>query len=565
MLLGLVALLTFGAAQAPSLTISVDGASRQLALAPSTEWVEAWSAGPLDVWIASRKQGASWTVEYELSARTLTSKLETITLELPGCAPKRIAVGMKWPAGRGISGRIGEDLPLYADWQTRKQKFGPLEIKLPTITDVAAQADWATKKLAGLRAAIAARTSSGYPIDDTMDGIFAAQKDSPAWIGPWACWVAPDPGPGAPGGSGINHTTGWQDNEPYARLACEIEALAMGRMWCFHNADGSWYSVDQFREPGKVSPNCTSEANIKPEAFGGSKDPTDPLWRPISISHYPRVLRYCQAAYEMTGSPLARRHLIQLAESARLQFSEWAQDSHGGGWIAWNLTSWEVLVAQNPPHSGLIAPQFGQGWDRNTGWMLWAAAEAKKAGMNWTPGWSDWAQRLVKALTTTQMENGLFCRAWIPAYPKEDVCAVMHEALIGMGLLAIHVQAGIPIPSVLPKQAHTLYQEAPSGVYHGGVGPLHFLAVAPRNGQPYKTITKGFSEPSLTTDPGDPIVAESYLAAVYALTKDESFLQSALKFGTPAATREQKLKQMQSPANGLMERYWQAYLLAQMQ
>jgi hypothetical protein len=136
-----------------------------------------------------------------------------------------------------------------------------------------------------------------------------------------------------------------------------------------------------------------------------------------------------------------------------------------------------------------------------------------------------------------------------------------------MGLLAIHVQAEIPIPTVLPAHARTLYQQAPVGPYHGSVGPMHFLAVAPRGGEPYKTITKGLAEPSIQppTDTGDPIVAESYLAAVYALTKDESFLASALRFGTPAATRAQKVQQMSATKNPLMQRYWQAYLLAQLQ
>jgi hypothetical protein len=551
-----------------SVSVTVDGASRELELSASSAWEERWSAGPLDVWVASRKQGAGWTVEYELSARALVPKVETVTIQVPGCASKVIAVGMQWPAGRSLSGRVGEELPLLPDWSARKQSFGPLNIKLPEIPDVAAQAAWAASKLAGLRAAIAARTSTGYPVDDSLDGIYASHgAQDPAWKGPWACWTMPDPGPGAPGGSGIDHTTGWQGNEPYARLACEVEALAMGRMWCFHNADGSWYSVDQFRQPDQTSPICASEANIKPSAFGGRNDPDDPLWRPISLSHYSRVLRYCQAAYEMTGSRLARRHLIQLAETARLQFSEWAPLGTGAGWIGWNLTSWEYLAQHHPPHSGLIAPEFGLGWDRNHGWMLWAAAEAKKAGMEWTPGWADWAQRMVGALTTSQMENGLFCRAYVAAHPTEDVCAVMHEALLGMGLLAIHVQTGIPIPTVLPGHARTLYQQAPTGPYHGAVGPLHYLAVAPRGGEPYKTITKGFGEPSIQppTDTGDPICAESYLAAVHALTGDESFLASALRFGTPATTRQLKLDQLRKPRKSLMERYWQAYLLAQLQ
>ena len=567
--LALLALAAPLRAQAPpKFVLTLDGARRELALSGSGAWLEQWSAGPIDVWIASRRQGQGWTVEYELSARAPVEKVGTLKLEIENGASRLVPVGMTWPAGRSLSGRLGEELPLLPDWAERKKRFGPLELPLPAIPDVAAQSAWAAEKLAGLRAAIAARSKSGFAIDDALDGLYRdhGEKD-PAWIGPWACWTMPDPGPGAPGGSGIDHATGWQDNEKFAELACEVEALAMGRMWCFHNADGSWYSVDQFREPGATSPNCTSEANTKPPAFGGHDDPEDPLWRPISLSHYARVLRYCQAAYEMTGSPLARRHLIQLAETARLQFSERGQVSTGGGWIAWNLSSWEAL-AKAQPGSGRIAPQFGLGWDRNHGWMLWAAAEAKKAGMPWTPGWNDWAQRMVGALATSQMPNGLFGRAWRDDVDKtQDVCGVMHEALLGMGLLAIHVQAGIPIPSVLPRHAHVLYQEAPTGPYSGAVGPKHFLAVAPREGAPYATITKGFGEPSIQppTDTGDPIVAESYLAAVYALSGDASFAASALRLGTPAATKEQKVAGMRRPENSRMQRAWQAYLLAQLQ
>ncbi|MBK7642378.1 MAG: hypothetical protein IPJ19_04930 [Planctomycetes bacterium] len=557
-----------GFAQAPVVTLRVDAASREVELSATTDWLEKWSPGPIDVWIASRKQGTGWTVEYELSARAPLQGVGAVTIEVPGYPKQRIEVGMTWPAGRSLSGRVGEELPLYEDWEARKRHFGPLEIALPNIPDVAAQAAWATAKLAGLRAALAARTKTGYPVQDWLDGLYAGHgEQDPAWRGPWVCYTAPDPGPGAPGGSGIDHTTGWQDNEPFARLACAIEAVAMGRMWCFHNADGSFFSVDQFRAAGKLSPNCTSEANIKPPEFGGAKDPNDPLWLPISISHYPRVLRYCQAAYEMTGSRLARRHLIQLAETARLQFSECGQDAHGGGWIAWNLTSWEVLAAQHP-HSGLIAPQYGLGWDRNHGWMLWAAAEAKKAGMPWTDGWKDWSKRMVGAITLTQMPNGIIGRAYRDDASKaDDVCALMHEAVLGLGLLALHVQAQIPIPTILPAHARTLYQKAPTGPYHGEIGPLHFLVVAPRGGEPVAKIERGYGEPSIQppTDTGDPILVESYLAAVSALSADASFLESALHLGVPAPTRAAKVQQMSNPGNSLMLRSWQAYLLAQMQ
>jgi hypothetical protein len=555
----LLALASSGGAGPDSLQVIVDGTSRAFPLPASSAWSETWSAGPIDVWLAARKQGAGCTVEYELSARARVH-VDSLTIHVPGYADRPIAVGMDWPAGRSLCGRAGEELPLLPDWPTRKQTFGPLEIELPKIEDVPAQTAWAAAKLTGLRKAIAAR-QGGFAIDDSLDAIYAGEPGHPAWIGPWACWVAPDPGPGVPGGSGIYHCSGWQDNEAYARLACEVEALAMGRMWCFHNADGSWYSVDQFRDAQQLSPNCASEANIKPPAFAGP----DPLWRPISLSHYPRVLRYCQAAYEMTGSPLARRHLIQLAESARLQFTEDGVIETGASWIAWNLSSWEVL-AQAHPHTGVIAPGRGCGWDRNHGWMLWSAAEAKKAGMRWTRGWADWAQRMVDAMTTSQMPNGLIGRlSRDEVSHTEDISAAMHEALLGMGLLAIHEQAGIAIPTILPDHAHALYQVAPRGSYHGQVGPLHYLACAPRErDEPYPTITHGFSEPTAVDNPGDPIVVESYLAAVYALIADPSYRNCALQFGVPAPTAAVKRARMQATKD-LMLRNWQAYLLAQLQ
>src|SRR5262245_5834492 len=121
----ILALRLCAAAQDPQLlTVSVDGASRTLELSASNAWEERWSPGAVDVWIASRKQGQGWTVEYELSARAPVAKVETVAIQVPGCAAKVIAVGMQWPAGRSLSGRVGEELPLLPDWPKLKQTFG---------------------------------------------------------------------------------------------------------------------------------------------------------------------------------------------------------------------------------------------------------------------------------------------------------------------------------------------------------------------------------------------------------------------------------------------------------
>lgn len=549
--------------QPPRLRLFVDGVVTTVYLNTSTEFQAQWVPGtPLDLWVASKKVGSRFCVEWELSTRSPQPSIQGFAIEVPGETTYTKFVGVNWPAGRRLCGRIGAELELVDAWQKPvlgyHDKFGPLEMRLPTIWDKEYQTSWAADRLAACRTALA--TGGFFTVDDTFDGI------SVPWIGPFPCYGQLDPGPGAPGGWGIYHSTGWQDNVQYARLAAEMEAMAMCRMWCFYNADGSVFSSDQF--PPNTSPYCSSENNNKPVPFNAG---SDGLPYPISLSHYTRVMRYVGAACEMTDSLLARRHMISLAETGRLMFSErsiLATLELGSGFIAFNLRSYEnrsIAVGSNAKLSDLFQEM---GWDRNQGWLMWCVAWAKKLGMPWTAGWQDWSQRILACMIRNQMVNGIVGRVLRgDVSTTVDIAAAMHECLLGLGILALSKQTGIATPGWDLNHAKALFRPpTPSGPYSGAQGVIHFMAVGTNLGAPYATITSGYGEPSIDppTDIGDPSHNETYLAAMYARTGDARWLANSLNFGTAAATLDAKRVEMMASTE-IMKRSWEAYLLGILQ
>ena len=464
--------------QRRTITVNVGGQFRSVTANDGSDWVETWlpaDASGVDVWLAHRRVQGGYQVEWELTTRARLEVGPSFSIAVPGQSTVTVPVTTAWPAGRRLSGRVGPELDLWDHWSKPggfKDRFGPLNARLPNVPASWMQQSTWTGQLATLRAVRAAQTGS-ITFEDSTDGIIEA------WRGPWACWERADPGPGSPGGSGIFHADGWQNCVEYARLACEIESVSMGRMWAFYNADGSVFGVDQFL-PG-ISPACASEASAKPAQFPGA----DEVWTPISLSHYTRVMRRVGLAYEMTGSRLARRHLISLAECARLQFTEsgvLATLELGSGYLAWNLTSWEnrsIAVGNNGRLSSIYA---GTVWDRNQGWALWCASWAKKSGMPWTPGWQNWTERLLACFSRNQMPNGLLGRTNRGDVDagNTDIAASMHEALMGLGVLAAQTQVGIDMTAFLNAQAATLYRtNSIKGPYSGQVGPVHFPAVGP--------------------------------------------------------------------------------------
>lgn len=523
-----------------SVTITIGAQVRiiELPLLQITGWTEGWMPGDVDIWFSCRKFGTSYQLELELSRRT-PGYVEQIKID--GDFTKTIPVAMEWPAGRALCYRLGVDPVMHPSWRRRRTKFGPLDLQLPSIGDKAAQQADALAKLAGLRAAVAARAP--FQVENVIDAVTR-------WIGPFPVYLPDDPGPGAPGGQGVYHSRGWQNCEGYAQLACEVSALAASRMWSFRRAiDGAPLSVDHY--PGSaITPNVVPAANIKPPGWEGP----DPLPLPVADSHHGRYLSWLIAAWEMTGSPLARRQILSAMETQRLAWTERGVVAVGGGWTAENLSTYEAL--------SMAAPGQGGPWDRRHGWLAWGAAMVKKLG-GWSPGWQAWSQKLLGSLERSAQPSGLVARVQRPDVSLTiDVAAAMHEALVGIGVVALCYRTRIARPSFIERQANTLYRTGPRGNYYGSVGPEHFLAVGPHGGASYPAVTSGFPEPSLPSEPGDPAHVETYLACLG--KTDATRLQDSCGFGTPAATLAMKRAMLESTTDS-MGRHWTAFLLAELQ
>lgn len=528
----------------------------------NSDWVETWTPGQIDVWTAVRYVDGELQAEYELSCRNPIT-IHNLHVVINGYGTITIPVNRLWPAGRAISGRVGAEWDFDATWDP--DNAGPLDMKLPTYSDQASIAAAYAAHLSTLRNNIAVGRAGDSnalcTFEDSQDGILS-------WEGPFPCWGLQNGGASAPGGQGIYHPWGWQQSTEYLRFCVEAEAVAMSRMWCFRKADGTHASVDDYLPD--LSPRVDDEAAIR---LSGWDSGADLVMRPQSVTHYSRVLRYVGFVAEATRSPLALRHLKQLAECARLIWTENGQIAaveFGNGWTIRNLSTYAALTYNRPRHTGLYTA-YGAGWDRAQAWPMLCAAHAKKLGMTWTAGWQDWASTILSALEWAQMPNGLIGRVPMPptsGYPLGfDICASMHECLLGIGAKALSYQTGIAIPGIDAGHAQALFNYAndPTAlqeqVYSGQYGPWHWIAVASNGGAPLTYLSNGYSEPSNPLNPGDPAHNETYLAVKYATTSDANWLTRSLKFGTQAADLATKKSNCAGTTN-IINRNWEAWLYA---
>ena len=227
---------------------------------------------------------------------------------------------------------------------------------------------------------------------------------------------------------------------------------------------------------------------------------------------------------------------------------------------------------------------------------MYAAASAKKAGMPWTAGWIDWSSRVIAALTYSQMPNGIFSSGPMndnatntnpSVWPATaSACASMHEAILGIGFAALSYQTGVANTALSIAHATALYNNPNPGMiqpYGGQYGPYHWLKVGTNDGynhthggQPSTqssvdaTVSAGYSEPSLyPSSPGDPAHNETYLAVMYKLTGNVTWLNRSILFGSQAATPTIKKTNIQNDHNLSGElfigRQWTMWLLKQLQ
>jgi hypothetical protein len=367
-------------------------------------------------------------------------------------------------------------------------------------------------------------------------------------------------------------------------------------MWTCVKSDGKHASVDDYLP--NESPYTDDNSMVR---LAGWDSGTDLLMHPQQVSHLIRQMRYCGAAWEMTRSPMAKRHIIHYAEMVRLQLSENGilsiPETHGFFSATFNTMEWvathKLDGTTRPIHTGCVhkwQTGGGYGWSRIHGHALFTAAMAKKAGMPWTTGWIDWSTRFINALSYSQMPNGLIGASAMvnsgqyAGYPAAaSIDASMHEAILGIGLAAIGYQTGntaITTPMNI-AQATAMYGNVlnPAVQYYGGWGPYHWMAVGADDGPPeytnhtpFSVITGGYSEPSLPLQPGDPAHNETFLAVMHKLTGDSVWLDDSLLFGTrytPATLAAKKAGMQANLANtsttgdNLEGRMWQSWLLAQ--
>lgn len=571
----------------------------------NSDWTETFAAhnGSIDVWTAVRLRAGVLQVEYQLTCRQAVT-LGVLTVIVAGAAPIVITVGREWPAGRSLSGRYGPEFELDPLWDPTAT--GPLDMPVPDNTypgnDQAAINAFYTAGLADLRACIASgragNVNASCSLEETTDGINTG--GNAPWEGPFPCWGVRDGGLGSPGGDGIYHPWGWQNSVEYARYALEAEAAAMTRQWVCVKANGDHASVDDYAGgPGHYSPYVDDNSLVR---LAGWDSGTDLLMHPQQTSHYPRVLRMVGAAWEMTRSPLARRHLIQMAEMARFIQSERGEIvAVPGSFIAGNFATIEWVCYHNwdgsprPIATGTFFGLKDRAWQRLHGWTMYSAAIAKKAGMPWTAGWTDWATRYIAALTYAQMPNGLFAASVMPdfatnfdpvAFPATaTMCASMHEAILGLGFAALSYQTGVANTALTVAHGTALYNNPNPGMvqpYYGGFGPYHWLRNGTNDGANYTspgtpstqltvdgTISVGFGEPSLPAFPGDPAHNETYIAVLHKLTADPVWLARSLYFGRQPVpfTQAQKKIDMRGDhalsGEDFISRNWTRWLLGQ--
>lgn len=539
------------------LTVNVDGTVKSVPINDSSVWQETWLPGTVDIWLAHRKVQGGYQVEWELSTRAEVPFVGAFIVQVPGLVEKIIVVSRQWPAGRRLCGRLGVELDLWDHWTKPggfAERHGPLEWPVPAVSDIEDQRTWSTTKLNELRAALNAHTTC--QIEGFEDGI-------QAWDSAWPSWGNPSSiGPG--GGSGIYFMDGWRNCVEYARLAAECSSTAMMRQWAFHNADGTHLSVDQYAAPSQ--PIVQIESPQKPPPFNVG---ADTLHNMLSTSHYIRIGRRLISTYEMTGSPMARRHLESLAQIGRLEFSERSGIytlENGSGFTAANLASYEnrsIAVGSDAQLSMLSDYVY---WDRHIGWLMWFVAQAKKSGMAWTPGWQNWAERAIACMNRNQQPNGLIARARHPSLPSDRTIAPsMHEAIMGMGTIALSKQTGIAVPGFELNHAKALYRtDSLKQNYFSQIGPYHFIDVGTYGASPSNPVTTGFAEQSIPTEPGDPSHNEAYLAAMWFRSRDSRWLTDALEYGVTQASTAAKRAYMQALNNGsnIDDRQWVMPLLS---
>lgn len=540
-----------------------------------TAWVTDWRPGDRhtpDVWYAVRKVGDCIEAEVEVSNASFhpgcwaRPDIPHVTVTVSAGAGWTLVQGVArpwpsvWPIKRGAWRRFGvypsgrADLRLQAQILARGQLYnpiysswGPANMPLPSLNPTLASklaADWNGRYL-GLRSALP--NPSGWYAEDS--------EDSPRAKGHG--WVVHGPDdPGAPAGSGVYFSTGWQRCVDFARYALLMCQPCHERMWLAYNRQtGEPITVDDYGSvTPKYSPGTHDPNNNDLPGYRGIPTNQIGLPDPYDTAHRIRHDRYPIAAFEFTGSPMARRMVLHAAAQCRLQWSERGETDQ---W-SYNIKNMFLRVQANP-HQGLSGTYGG----RSLGEPAFVIAAAKKFGATDA---DDWAKMFLGMVGLAAPAHGVIQRnnepgggAWDGG--ANDLAHSFEVPMLGIGTLALARQFNLPIPKQIATAMRAVFVDSPlRDYYSGNRGPWDYLYVGAHNGAAYQAITGGQTTPGAPE--GDATHAALGCAIGYSITKDPAFLDASARVGLPAPSWQAKRENLYGVATDLG---WDAFLLGQYQ
>jgi hypothetical protein len=549
----------------------------------TTEWQSHWSPGGdnwPDIWCAYRQVGECIEVELEVSNASFTvgrkarpgiasctvsvsastgwTLMQDLPRPWPNLWPTKRAAWRRfalYPSGRpnlrveaGALAR-GSALPSPA-WAT----WGPANMPLPALSAslTASLPPLWEAHYQGLRTALLTGAVMGWYAEDS--------EDSPR--GKPNNWIVHGPdNPGAPAGSGVYFSTGWQ-REPLAKYLLLMCQPCHERMWhAYDRATGRPIVVDDYGaltpkySPGTHDPNNNDLPEFR------DVPTNDMLPDPYDTAHRIRHDRYCIAAFELTGSPMARRMVYGAAAQCRLQWTE-RGDPHDQ--YRYDLDAMFSRVQANP-HQGLSGTYGG----RSMGEPAFVIAAAKKFGMS---GGDDWAKMFCAFCDLAAPHHGVIQRAngnppkpdgtidvWYNA--TNDMAHSFEVPMLGIGALAVARQFGLPVPRQIATAMRSVFCDPAllRPYYSSNVGPWDYIYVAAHDGLSYDKIPGGQTTPG--SPEGDATHAELGCAIGESITGDPAFIDAMCGVGLPAADPHAKRVQLEAGT----DLGWGAFALAQLQ
>lgn len=564
-----------------TLTVPTEVAHVTVPLPTTPGWTTKWLPGELaDAWYAVRKVGECIELEVEFSRASFIPGRKArpwvpdiaITQTAPAGWVLQANLNQPWPSTipikRGAcrryalypahrpdlraaavliaAGQFKTPAPNFKSWGPAKLPLGSLSFAM------AAQVAkvWA-QRYVQLRNTLLTKTDhwAATANGDVFTGWYAEDAQDAPWSleGGVSVWGPPDPG--APAGSGVLWSTGWQQCVEwlrYALLSCQC--LHERANLAYNRLTGQPITVDDYH--GQYSPDYSpgsGDVNNQdlPEFTGVTNhDARPPMY---DASHRLRFDRYIIAVAEMCDSPMIKRMIANAAAQVRLQWTERGRLGDAS-YYPMNLSIANAQVHAHP-HQGLPGTNAG----RTLGEPAFIFA-ANRGFNGTTPGAEAWVNMYLDTIVTGCPPSGVMQRnnqpgqgAWDGG--KHDLAHAFEVPMLDMGTVAVCRQFNRPIPEQVTLSLKSIYcnRALLRAYYNNQVGPWDYLWVADTEGDPYSVLPGGQTTPG--SPEGDATHATLGCALGYSIVGDPEFLTAMCAVGTPAPSTEAKLAQFQAADN----------------